>query len=108
MEIRGRDLITGLPKTVTVYSSEMLEALTECAEQIVEAVHSILEKTPPELSADIINKGIVLTGGGALINGLDELLQKELDVPVYIAESPLTCVAEGTGVLLNNLYLIEK
>ena len=108
MEIRGRDLITGLPKTVTVYSSEMLEALTECAEQIVEAVHSILEKTPPELSADIIDRGIVLTGGGSLVDGFNQILAQELKVPVFTAESPLTCVAEGTGILLDNIHKIDR
>ena len=108
MEVRGRNLTTGLPSTITITAPEIEEALKESVNIIVETTKKVLEETPPELSADIINKGIVLTGGGALINGLDELLQKELDVPVYIAESPLTCVAEGTGVLLNNLYLIEK
>ena len=108
MEVRGRNLTTGLPSTITITAPEIEESLKESVNIIVETTKKVLEETPPELSADIINKGIVLTGGGALINGLDELLQKELDVPVYIAESPLTCVAEGTGVLLNNLYLIEK
>lgn len=108
MKVRGRNLTTGLPSTITITAPEIEEALKESVNIIVETTKKVLEETPPELSADIINKGIVLTGGGALINGLDELLQKELDVPVYIAESPLTCVAEGTGVLLNNLYLIEK
>ena len=72
------------------------------------AVKKVLEETPPELAADIISKGIILTGGGALIDGFSELLSKELNVPIYIAESPLTCVAEGTGLMLNNLYLIKK
>ena len=108
MEVRGRNLTTGLPSTITITAPEIEEALKESVNIIVETTKKVLEETPPELSADIINKGIVLTGGGALINGLDELLHKELDVPVYIAESSLTCVAEGTGVLLNNLYLIEK
>ena len=108
MEVSGRNLTTGLPSTITITAPEIEESLKESVNIIVETTKKVLEETPPELSADIINKGIVLTGGGALINGLDELLQKELDVPVYIAESPLTCVAEGTGVLLNNLYLIEK
>ena len=107
MEIRGRDLITGLPKTVTVYSSEMLEALTECAEQIVEAVHSILEKTPPELSADIMEKGIVLAGGGALIKNLDKLLSIETGMPVYIADEPLNCVVRGAGKTLEDLERLK-
>ncbi len=108
MEVRGRNLTTGLPSTITINSSEIEEALKDSVNVIVETTKKVLEETPPELSADIIDKGIILTGGGALIDGLDELLQKELEVPVYIAESPLTCVAEGAGILLNNLYLIEK
>ena len=108
MEVRGRNLVSGLPSTITISSSEIEEALKESVNIIIETAKKVLEETPPELSADIINKGIILTGGGALIEGLDELLQKELNVPIFIAESPLTCVAEGTGILLNNLYLIEK
>ncbi len=108
MEVRGRNLTTGLPSTITISSEEIEEALKDSVNVIIETTKKVLEETPPELSADIIDKGIILTGGGALIEGLDELLKKELDVPVYIAESPLTCVAEGAGILLNNLYLIEK
>lgn len=107
MEIRGRDLITGLPKTVTVYSSEMLEALTECAEQIVEAVHSILEKTPPELSADISDRGIYMTGGGCLIDGLDKLLQERTGINVMVAQDSVSCVALGTGKALDNLDVLD-
>lgn len=107
MEIRGRDLISGLPKTITVYSSEMLEALSECAEQIVEAVHSILEKTPPELSADIGRKGIYMTGGGCLINGLDKFLQERTGINVMIAQDAVSCVALGTGKALENLDSIN-
>ena len=107
MEIRGRDLITGLPKTVTVYSSEMLEALTESAEQIVEAVHSILEKTPPELSADISDRGIYMTGGGCLIDGLDKLLQERTGINVMVAQDSVSCVALGTGKALDNLDSLE-
>lgn len=108
MEVRGRDLVTGLPHTVTLCSEEVEEALRESAYIIVHTAKSVLEQTPPELSADIIDKGIVVTGGGALIKGFDQLLAHELKVPVFIAESPLTCVAEGTGILLNNLHLIDK
>ena len=108
MDVRGRDLVTGLPHSITLTSSEVEEALRESVYLIIHAVKGILEQTPPELSSDIIDKGIVLTGGGALVDGFSELLSQELKVPVFIAESPLTCVAEGTGVLLNNLYLIEK
>lgn len=108
MEVRGRDLATGLPHTVTLDSEEIAEALKESADIIVHTAKSVLEQTPPELSADIIDKGIVVTGGGALIRGLDQLLTNELKVPVKIADSPLTCVAEGTGILLSNLHLIDK
>lgn len=107
MDVRGRDLVTGLPKTINISSKEIEEALKESIEVIIHAAKTVLEKTPPELSADIIDKGIVLTGGGALLKGLDKLLSQELKVPVYIAESPLTCVAEGTGIMLNNINLIS-
>jgi rod shape-determining protein MreB and related proteins len=108
MEVRGRDLVTGLPHTITVCSDEVEEALRESVYVIVNAAKGILEQTPPELSADIIDKGIVITGGGALMSGLDQLLSHELKVPVFMAESPLTCVVEGTGILLDNLHLIDK
>lgn len=107
MEVRGRDMVTGLPNTITISSKEVEEALKESISIIIHTVKTVLEQTPPELSADIIDKGIVLTGGGALLNGLDKLLEQELQVPVFIAESPLTCVAEGSGILLDNLHLIE-
>lgn len=106
MDVRGRDLVSGLPKTVNISSKEIEEALQESVGVIIHAAKTVLEKTPPELSADIIDKGIVLTGGGALLTGIDKLLSQELKVPVYIAESPLTCVAEGTGILLDNINLI--
>ncbi|MCI8777735.1 MAG: rod shape-determining protein [Bacilli bacterium] len=106
MDVRGRDLVTGLPKTITISSKEIEEALKESIEVIIHAAKTVLEKTPPELSADIIDKGIVLTGGGALLKGFDKLLSQELKVPVYVAESPLTCVAEGTGIMLDNLNLV--
>jgi rod shape-determining protein MreB len=108
MEVRGRDLVTGLPHTITMTSEEVEEALREDVYVIVRAVKSVLEQTPPELAADIIDKGIVLTGGGAMIKGFPELLSHELKVPVFIADSPLTCVAEGAGILLENLYLIDR
>lgn len=108
MEVRGRDLVTGLPHSVTVTSEEIEEALRENVYVLVHAVKNVLEQTPPELSADIIDKGIVITGGGGMIDGFDQLLAHELKVPVFIAESPLTCVAEGTGILLDNLHLIDK
>ena len=108
IEIRGRDMVSGLPRTISVNSKEIEEALRESVSVIVQAAKSVLERTPPELSADIIDKGIIITGGGALINGIDKLLAQELKVPVTIATSPLTCVAEGTGIMLNNLNLIDK
>lgn len=103
MEIRGRDVISGLPKTITVYSSEMLEALIEPAEQIIEAVYSVLEKTPPELSGDIKDRGIYMTGGGCLIDGLDKLLQERTGINVMVAQDSVSCVALGTGKALENL-----
>lgn len=108
MEVRGRDLVTGLPHTITLTSEEVEEGLRESVYTIINAAKGILEQTPPELSADIIDKGIVLTGGGSLIDGFSGLLAQELKVPVFTAESPLTCVAEGTGILLDNLHLVDK
>ena len=108
MEVRGRDLVTGLPHTITICSDEIEEALRESLYIIVNTAKQVLEQTPPELSADIIDKGIVLTGGGSLVHGLSDLLSHELKVPVFVAESPLTCVAEGTGILLSNLHLLNK
>lgn len=97
MEVRGRNLVTGLPKTIIVTSDETLEALQEPALQIVDAVHSVLERTPPELAADIYDRGIVLTGGGALLSGLDALIEEKTGINTMIAEEPLTAVAIGTG-----------
>ena len=107
MDIRGRDLIDGLPKTVTVYSSEMLEALIEPALMIVDAVHSVLEKTPPELAADISDKGIYMTGGGCLVDGLDKLLQEKTGINVMIAQDAISCVALGTGKALDTLDSLD-
>ena len=97
MDVRGRNLVTGLPKTVTVTSDETEEALRETTAQIVEAVHSVLEKTPPELSADVSDRGIVLTGGGALLRGLEELIEEKTGINTMTAEDPMTAVAIGTG-----------
>lgn len=108
MDIRGRDLVTGLPRTITVKSEEIEQALKEPVSMIVQAAKGVLEKTPPELSADIIDKGVILTGGGALLHGLDTLLSEELKVPVFIAENPIDCVAVGTGIMLENVDKIEK
>lgn len=103
MEIKGRDLVTGLPHKITINAEEIEEALKESAYLIVHAAKNLLEQIAPELAADIINKGIVITGGGSLIRGLDKLLSRELKVPVKVADSPLTCVAEGTGIILDNI-----
>ncbi|WP_366923722.1 rod shape-determining protein [Metallumcola ferriviriculae] len=108
MDIRGRDLVSGLPKTITVTSDESYEALAEAVEQVVSAVKEVLEKTPPELSADIINKGIVMTGGGALLNGLDMLLREETGLPVHIADDAISCVALGTGKALTMLNILQE
>ncbi len=97
IDVRGRNLVTGLPKTVTVTSEETEEALKEATSQIVEAVHSVLERTPPELTADIADRGIVLTGGGALLRGLEELLESKTGINTMTAEEPMKCVAIGTG-----------
>lgn len=107
MDIRGRDLTTGLPKTITIYSSEMMEALTEPAMMIVDAVHSVLEKTPPELASDISDKGIYMTGGGCLVDGLDKLLQEKTGINVMIAQDAVSCVALGTGKALDNLDSLD-
>lgn len=97
MEVRGRNLVSGLPRRVTVTSSETAEALREPASQIVEAVHEVLEKTPPELAADIADRGIVLTGGGSLLDGLEEMIEDRIGINAMTAEDPMTCVAIGTG-----------
>ena len=108
MEIKGRNLSKGLPYTIEITEKEIEEALYPLAMEIVKKAKEVLEKTPPELSADIVDKGIVLTGGGALVKGMPELFEQELKVPVFISESPLTCVAEGCGIMLTNLDLIDK
>ena len=97
IEVRGRNLVTGLPRTITVSSEETEEALREATLQIVEAVHSVLEKTPPELAADVADRGIVLTGGGSLLRGLEELIEEKTGINTMTAEQPMTCVAIGTG-----------
>ncbi|MER3403139.1 MAG: rod shape-determining protein [Armatimonadota bacterium] len=108
MEVRGRDLVEGLPKTVVIHSEEVRSALAEPTNQIVEKVRSVLEETPPELASDIIERGIVLTGGGALLRGFDKLLSHATNIPVHIAEDPLSCVAIGTGRALEELDAIVK
>ncbi|KXG76273.1 rod shape-determining protein [Thermotalea metallivorans] len=108
MECRGRDLVSGLPKTITVTSEEMLEALEEPVTAIADAVHAVLEKTPPELAADISDRGIVMTGGGSLLHGLNQLIEKRTGIPTYIAEDAISCVAKGTGMSLESLHILEK
>lgn len=107
IEIRGRDLVTGLPKTLAITSDEITEALTDTVNAIVDAVKVTLEKCPPELSADIMDRGIVLTGGGALLRNLDKLLQRETGMPVIVADNPLDCVAIGTGRSLDHIHLFK-
>ncbi|MBD8004475.1 rod shape-determining protein [Bacillus norwichensis] len=108
MEIRGRDLVNGLPRTITVNSKEIEGALRESVGVIVQAAKTVLEKTPPELSADIIDRGVILTGGGALLHGIDQLLIEELRVPVLVAEEPMDAVAIGTGIMLENIDKIDR
>lgn len=107
MEVRGRDLVTGLPHTITLTSDETELALRETCQTIVRETKHVLEQTPPELAADIVSRGIFLTGGGALLKGLDKLLESELNVPVFVAEDALNCVANGCGVMLENLHYIR-
>ncbi|SFL88430.1 rod shape-determining protein MreB [Paenibacillus sp. 1_12] len=108
MDIRGRDMVSGLPLTITINSEEIYEALWDPVSSIVAAAKSVLERTPPELSADIIDRGVILTGGGALLHGIDQLLADELKVPVLVAEDPMHCVVKGTGIMLDNLDKVVK
>lgn len=107
MDIRGRNLVSGLPKTINVSSTELMEALEEPVSSIIEAVHSVLERTPPELASDISNRGIVMTGGGSLVYGLDKLLEQKTGINVIIADEAVSCVAIGTGKTLDNLDLLK-
>ncbi|AOM81606.1 rod shape-determining protein [Salisediminibacterium beveridgei] len=108
IEIRGRDLVSGLPRTIAIESEEIRIAMLEAVDHIVQAAKNVLEQTPPELSADIIDRGIIITGGGAYLHGIDKLLSDELKVPVMVAENPMDCVAIGTGIMLENLDRIKK
>ncbi|WP_416197692.1 MAG: Cell shape-determining protein MreB [Sporanaerobacter sp.] len=108
MQIRGRDLISGLPKTIEITSSEIHEAMKEPISNIIDAIKFTLEKTPPELASDIMEQGIMLTGGGALLNGIDRLIKSETGMPVHIAEDPLDCVAIGTGRALESIEILKK
>lgn len=107
-ECRGRDLVTGLPKSIEITSKQMMEALEEPLQAICETIHGVLERTPPELAADIGNSGIVLTGGGALLNGLDKRISERTGIPVVVAENPKSCVAIGTGKALNSIDILEN
>ena len=107
MEVRGRDMVTGLPKTITLTEEDGQIALKEVCEAVMIATKQVLEQTPPELSADIVNKGIFLTGGGALLRRLDTFLESALKVPVFVAERPLDCVAEGCGIMLENTKYLQ-
>jgi rod shape-determining protein MreB len=108
MDIRGRDLVSGLPKTLTIEAKEIREALNEPIYKIVDAVKSTLEKTPPELAADVMDHGIMMTGGGALLTNLDKLLSNETGMPVLVSEDALSCVGEGTGRSLENIELLKR
>ena len=103
MDIRGRDLISGLPKTATITSDEILKAISDPIHEIVDTIRQTLESTPPELAADVMDTGITLTGGGALLEGLDRLIAEETGMPVTVAKDPLNCVVNGTGIVLENI-----
>ena len=108
MELRGRNLLNGLPENITVNSEEVREALSEPLGKVLEAIRETLADTPPELSADILEQGITLAGGSALLRGMDKLINRETGMPVYVAEYPLDCVAEGTGRIMENLGQYEE
>jgi rod shape-determining protein MreB len=108
MEVKGRDMVAGLPKTITITSQEVREAMLEPLNAIIDAVRTTLERCPPELSADLVDRGIMLAGGGALLRGLDKLLQEETALPVHVAEDPLSAVGEGAGRVLNELEFLRK
>ena len=108
IEIRGRDLIAGLPKTIKISSAEVTEAIQEELREIIQVIKSVLQKTPPELAADIIDKGMIMSGGGALLKNLDQLITKTTGVACYVADEPLLCVAKGTGIALENLEIYKR
>jgi rod shape-determining protein MreB and related proteins len=108
LEVKGRDLVDGCPKAVVITQDEIREALRDAVMTIVETVRTCLEQTPPELAADIVDTGIVITGGGGLLPGLDRLLEKETQLPVTVAQDPMTCVARGVGRVLDELELLKK
>ncbi|NLJ78934.1 MAG: rod shape-determining protein, partial [Tissierellia bacterium] len=108
MDVRGRDLVSGLPKTIEISSAEMLEAMAEPMDHIITTIHSVLERTPPELASDIGDKGIVMAGGGALLYGMDRLISEKIGIDVHIAEDPIGAVAAGTGEALNWIHLLNN
>ena len=107
-EVKGRDLVTGIPKTLTLTDAEIRSALSEVYDGIIQTVKNALERTPPELAADIVDKGIVLAGGGSLLNGLDMLLRERTGLPIIQAEDPLSCVVMGTGKALDQINLLKS
>jgi rod shape-determining protein MreB len=108
MEIRGRDMVQGLPKTIRISTNEVVEALQDELREIIKAIKTVLQETPPELAADIIDKGMVLTGGGALLKNLDKLIGQSTGVPAYVADDAILCVVKGTGIALDNLDSYKK
>ena len=108
MEVKGRDLVAGLPKTVTITSEEIRESLQEPLRAILEVIKISLERTPPELAADLIDHGIVMAGGGSLLRGLDKLISEETGLPVHITDDPVTAVANGTGIVLSEIQYLKK
>ncbi|MBT9134280.1 MAG: Rod shape-determining protein MreB [Firmicutes bacterium] len=108
MDVRGRDLVTGLPKTLKLTSSEVRQALADPVRAIVEAVKATLERTPPELASDVFDRGIVMTGGGALLRGLDKLIARETNMPVVVADDPLTSVVQGAGRSFEHIDLLRR
>ncbi len=108
MEVKGRELVAGIPKTLRLTSEEIREALSEPITQIVEALKQALEETPPELAADIVDRGIVMTGGGSLLRGLDTLFKEETNLPINVVDDPLLCVVLGAGKVLDNIHLYDR
>jgi rod shape-determining protein MreB len=108
MEIKGRDLISGIPKTLTINEAEIREALTEPVNVILDTIKVVLENTPPELASDIVDRGIILAGGGALLKGLDQLIRQETGLPVFIADDPLTAIVRGVGKMLDEIDLLRR
>jgi rod shape-determining protein MreB len=108
MEVRGRDLMGGLPKTIKISSNEITEALQDELREVINAIKKVFQETPPELAADIMDKGMVLSGGGALLSNLDQLITKTIGVPCYVADDPLFCVIKGIGIALDNLDVYKR